>query len=169
MYTSANHGYVETLYLWLMLCSASVLFEFQHKNNLVRVMQRSCFGFIYLLLSQHQVKNISFLVPQTWLEFNPEVSFKNIQWFHTYKCWNTGSDSGHWLGGLLSELHHHPLHFLPWKPGHKHVMWARYDTFGWNVNMVQSHRLLQNPYINGRTETLTANISFCVNKYLTVC
>lgn len=27
---------------------------------------------------------------------------KNVQWFHTYKCWNTLSNCSHWLGSLFT-------------------------------------------------------------------
>lgn len=46
------------------------------------------------------------------------VSLANIQWFLSYKCWNTVVNCSHWLGSLL---HHHPLDLLIWQSGHKHV------------------------------------------------
>lgn len=44
---------------------------------------------------------ISFFVTKNTAENYLEVSLK-IQLFHTYKCWHAVSDSGHWLGSLLT-------------------------------------------------------------------
>ena len=44
---------------------------------------------------------------------------KGIQWFQTYKFWNTVLNCSHWLGSRLPQLHQHSLCLPVWKPGHK--------------------------------------------------
>lgn len=69
---------------------AYALVGFRHKKHLVRFRKTSSFSLKYLFLSpQHSWKLSHGL-------------FKNIEWFHSYKCWNDVSNCSLWLTSLLA-------------------------------------------------------------------
>ena len=84
------------------------------------------------------------------LNFLPEISsfWRHHAWktvslgqrFNTYRCWNTVSGCGDWLGRLLAQFQHRPLHLPIWKSGHEHALWTWCDTYCRNVNMVRGLR-----------------------------
>lgn len=86
------------------------LIRFKHQNHMVR--ERSCLASKYLFWSPLQY-------PVT-----PWSCIRNIQWFHTDKCWNNASNDGHQLGNFTT------IYSM------LHVTWTRYDTFCRNVNTV---------------------------------
>ena len=64
----------------------------------------------------------------------------NIQWFHTYKCWNMSQTATSGLAAVLLSRHH-PLHYLIFKSADKHKMWIGYDAHCRNVSQMY-HDLL---------------------------
>ena len=114
VYTSANHSHVETLHFFMLLLFPLYLVTMlcpwlRQKNHLVKVRKRSCLVFFvfchivptscykYLVfgsrLSQCLFRNVWFCWHGHGWKMSRNV-VKNIQWFHTYKCWHGVSNSG---------------------------------------------------------------------------
>ena len=87
-------GYVE---LGMPLCCNVMLFWI--KFSILSCVKAVPLHWVYTqrgwekTMSQLPVKNIWVLSPQWGL-----TQSRNIQWCHTYKCWNAITICGHWLG-----------------------------------------------------------------------
>ena len=77
---------------------------------------------------------------------------KNIQWFHTCRCWNAVLDCGHLLSSLLV------CSSTAWYRSEviNIAMWTRWDMFCRDVSVVHPQTRMHLWF----AETLTANISF---------
>ena len=139
-------------------------FGLRTEKHLVRVRERSCFGLKYPFWSPQthleMLRQIIWLLSaQTWLEIALKSPYKYLavahiqkvnkwccamvpRWkhpvvshFHILKCGLKLRPLA--LQHSALQLHHHPLHLLIWKSGHKQVTWMWYGTFCKNFNIIR--------------------------------
>lgn len=151
--TIRPHNYIFFFNFILWQCCGYGLLRFKHKKHLVGFGKKEMLEMSWGLVK----RKICFCHHRLF-----QGLLKNIQLCHTYNCWNP-----------VITCSHCGRHHVIWNPGHEYKMWASYDTFFTNANMVKTRKetLIANVLSRAGTSELNQRGSsrFWSQKYLGTC